>query len=187
MKNISKNTSLLLTLILFVSFSAFKLAGRKIAADKANSSISYSMTHPMHDWEGVSKDVNCVIVYNDETKQIEQVAAALKVDSFDSGNSNRDSHAIEAMEGLKFPKVSFSSSNVKQDGANITAIGNLTFHGIAKPITIKGTAKETGGKLVIDADFNFQLTDFKVERPSLFGVKTDDLVKMKLKVVFGLK
>jgi len=182
-----KKQIIVLLLIFSVINSSFNWAGRKIAADKASSSITYSMTHPMHDWEGVSKDVNCVIVYNDESKQIEQVAAALKVDSFDSGNSNRDSHAIEAMEGVKFPKVSFSSSNVKQEGTAITATGNLTFHGISKPITIKGNAKESGGKLTIDADFNFLLTDFKVERPSLFGVKTDDLVKMKLKVVFALK
>lgn len=182
-----KNNVTLFAFVLLFFASSFNWAGRKITADKANSSITYSMTHPMHDWEGVSKDINCVIVYNDETKQIEQVAAVLKVDSFDSGNSNRDSHAIEAMEGLKFPKVSFSSNNIKQDGVNILATGTLSFHGVAKPVTIKGTAKESGGKLVVDADFNFQLTDFKVERPSLFGVKTDDLVKMKLKVVFALK
>jgi polyisoprenoid-binding protein YceI len=185
MKNISKS----IILIGIISLFAFKnhLGSRKIVAEKSTSSVTYSMTHTMHDWDGVSKDVNAIIVYNDDTKAIEQVAVSIPVASFDSGNSNRDSHAIEAMEGLKFPKVTFSSSDVKSDGGNFTAKGNLTFHGISKAVEIKGTRKETGNKLAIDGGFEFLLSDYKVEAPSLLGIKADNQVKMKLKVNFVLK
>ncbi len=184
-----KNLKKLIIVFFTISFLAFtsKLVGRKIVAEKSTSTVTYSMKHPMHDWDGVSKDVNAVIVYNDESKAIEQVAVAIPVASFDSDNSNRDSHAVEAMEGLKYPKVTFSSSDVKSDGGNITAKGNLTFHGLTKPIEIKGTRKEVGNKLQIDGSFDFLLTDFKVEQPSLLGVKSENQVKMKFKVNFVLK
>jgi polyisoprenoid-binding protein YceI len=184
-----KNSIKIIALLSIISLIAFtnKLASRKIVAEKSTSSVTYSMKHPMHDWDGVSKDVNAVIVYNDESKAIEQVAVSIPVASFDSDNSNRDSHAIEAMEGVKFPKVTFSSNNIKSDGGNFTATGNLTFHGITKPIEIKGTRKEVGNKLAVEGGFDFLLTDFKVEQPSLLGVKSENQVKMKFKVNFVLK
>lgn len=185
MKNFSKSIILVGISLLF----AFKthLGSRKIVAEKSTSSVTYSMKHVMHDWDGVSKDVNAVIIYNDESKAIEQVAVSIPVASFDSDNSNRDSHAIEAIEGLKYPKVTFSSSDVKSDAGNFIAKGNLTFHGVTKAIEIKGTRKEVGNKLVIEGGFDFLLTDYKVEPPSLLGIKAENQVKMKLKVNFVLK
>lgn len=177
-----------IAIIFLLSVCAFtsKLAGRKILADKTVSSVTYAMSHPMHDWEGVCKDVNAVIVYDDNTKNIEQVAVSLKVDAFDSGNANRDSHAIEVLEGLKFPKVTFSSNKIKSNNNTLTAEGNLTFHGITKPVTITATRSESNNKLKLDGKFDFLLSQFQVERPSLFGVKTKDEVKMSFQVYFPL-
>jgi hypothetical protein len=47
------------------------------------------MNHPIHSWEGICKDVNAVIVIDDKTRAIEQVAVALELDSFNSSNANR--------------------------------------------------------------------------------------------------
>ena len=174
-------------IILFVVF-AFSpdVDSRKIVADKKNSTVTYAMSHPAHDWEGVCKDVNAVIVYDDQTKTISQVAVALKIDAFDSGNANRDSHAIEALEGLKYPKVTFTSSKIKSDNNTLIAEGNLTFHGVTKPVTITVSRTDNDKRIALEGRFDILLSQFQIERPSLFGIKTKDEVKLSFKVFFPL-
>ncbi|GGD73883.1 hypothetical protein GCM10011514_42480 [Emticicia aquatilis] len=159
----------------------------KVFADKGVSTITYAMKHPMHEWEGVSKDVNAVIVYNKATKAVEQVVVSLKVDSFDSGNSNRDSHALEVLEGLKFPKVTFVSTKIRPNGNTLAIDGNLTFHGIVKPITLTVRRDDGSSKINFDGKFDVLLSDYKVDRPSLFGVKTEDVVNLKFNLSFNVK
>ena len=174
-------------LILFIVFAFSPGAdSRKIVADKKTSTVTYAMSHPAHDWEGVCKDVNAVIVYDDATKTISQVAVSLKVDAFDSGNANRDSHAIEVLEGLKYPKVTFTSNKIKSENNTLTADGNLTFHGVTKPVSITLTRTDSDKRVSLDGKFDILLSQFQIERPSLFGVKTKDEVKLSFKVFFPL-
>ncbi|GAB2597244.1 YceI family protein [Spirosoma areae] len=163
------------------------MAKRKLVADKALSTVSYAAKHPLHNWEGVSKEVNCAIIYNDDTKQPENVAVSLKVASFDSDNNNRDSHAIEVLDGLKYPNVTFVSSDIKagENGA-LTAKGTLTFHGVAKPATLQATRKDAGGKMTITGEFPVSMADHNIERPSLMGLKTEDGMILRFNVVFTL-
>jgi polyisoprenoid-binding protein YceI len=90
-------------------------AQQSVKADRSSSSITYYMKHALHAWTGVSKDVNCVIQLNSEG-HIEKVAATAKVKSFDSKNSNRDSHMLEVTDALSFPNVSFYSTSVTRQG-----------------------------------------------------------------------
>ena len=146
------------------------MAKRKVVADKTLSTVTYAAKHPLHKWEGVSKEVNCAMIYNDDTKQPENVAVSLKVASFDSDNNNRDSHAIEVLDGLKYPNVTFVSSDIKVgENGTLMAKGTLTFHGVAKPATLQATRKDAGGQMTITGEFPVSLTDHNIERPSLLG------------------
>ncbi len=180
-----KTSKIYLLLLLPVLSFTTKNDSRKIMADKGASIVTYSMNHPMHSWEGFCKDVNAVIVYDDKTKTIEQVAVALRLDAFNSGNANRDSHALEVTEALKFPKVTFTSNKIKMAAEILTIEGNLTFHGITKPITIVASRENFVNKLVVDGKFEVSLTEYKVERPSLMGLKTDDKMMMKFQIIFA--
>lgn len=162
-------------------------ANRKVMADKALSTVTYAAKHPLHSWEGVSHDVNCAMMYNDETKHPESIAVSIKVASFDSDNNNRDSHAVEAMEGIKYPNVTFTSSDIKAgESGGLTAKGTLTFHGVAKPVMLQATRKENGGKMTLTGEFPVSMTDYKIERPSLMGLKTEDGMMLRFNVVFSL-
>jgi polyisoprenoid-binding protein YceI len=166
---------------------AMPMAKRKIMADKSASTVTYSAKHPLHKWDGVSHDVNCAMLYNDETKLPESVAVSIKVASFDSDNNNRDSHAMEVLDGIKYPNVTFVSSDIKPgtDG-QLVAKGTLTFHGIARAITVPVTRKEAGNTMTLTGEFPVSLTDYKIERPSLMGMKTEDDLVLKINAVFKL-
>ncbi len=174
----------LLTVTL-VSFTG--IAKRKLMADKGASTVTYDMKHPLHKWQAVSHDLNCAMIYDDATKQIETVAVSMKVASFDSKDGNRDSHALEVLDALKYPNVTFVSESI-QTGADgvLTIKGKLTFHGVPKPVVIQATRQDAANHLTITGAFNVSMTDHTVERPSLLGMKTDDTIAMTFTAVFTL-
>ena len=177
------NRIFLLLLLALAGFSPY--APKKLLADKSKSSVTYAMNHPMHKWDGVSRDVNAAMIYDDATKQVQNVAVAIKLSSFDSKNQNRDSHMIEVLDGLKYPNVTFTSQDVKANAdGSLTANGKLTFHNVTKPVSVQVTRRETGGQLIMDGRFDVKLSDFAVERPSLLGVPTDDQFGLSFSLAF---
>jgi polyisoprenoid-binding protein YceI len=180
-----KNNFFLLLLIgLASSVFAQDATNVKVFADKKASSISYSMHHPLHSWTGVSNDVTSLILTDADKSVIKQVAVNVKIASFDSQNANRDSHVIEASEGLKYPTVSFSSSSIQAQGDALLVKGTLTFHGVSQPVSFQATRKKAGNKLEIFGEFTLKMTQFKIEPPSLMGMSTDDDFKMAFKMVY---
>lgn len=168
----------------FVFAQKEKSTLRKVVADKSTSTIKYDMKHPLHDWEAKCKDVNAVIVLNESTKQIEQAAVSVRVDAFDSENANRDSHTLEVLEALKYPKITFVSTGIVQKGTDLTINGNLNFHNVLKPVSIKAIRRDNKNTISIEGLFYVLLSDHKVERPSLVGMKCEDEIKLSFKIEF---
>ena len=156
----------------------------KVFADKKVSSITYTMRHPLHTWDGTSKEVNSVILTNADKSVLTQVAVSVKLGSFDSKNANRESHMIEVAEGLKYPIISFSSTSIQTQGDVLLVKGNVSFHGVTQPITFEAKRKTTGSNLEVSGAFTLKMTQFKIEPPSLLGVAADDVLKLKFKVVY---
>jgi polyisoprenoid-binding protein YceI len=152
-------------------------AQQTLRADKANSSIKYFMKHALHSWQGVSQEVNSIIQLNAQG-DIEKVAATVPVKSFDSKNSNRDSHMLEVTDALTHPNVSFFSTSVSKTVDGYDVKGMLNFHGVEKPVNIQAKEVRQGGHRTITGSFIFLLEDHKVERPTLMMVKTDNEVRI---------
>ena len=170
-----------------ILLSQFHFAGAqslKIFADKSKTSITYAMKHPLHEWEGTSKEVNSVILYDKTTSQISSVAVAAKVSSFDSQNANRDSHMIEAVEGIKFPQVTFNSTSVNTNGSELTVEGDLVFHGISKKISFSVKLKQNKSELIAEGAFEVKMSDHKIDKPTLMAIPSDDLIKIRFTAVY---
>jgi polyisoprenoid-binding protein YceI len=186
-----KSAFLLISFHLFLVFSLQIKAqngdAKKIFADKKSTTITYSMTHPMHEWDGVSKNVDAVILYNPQTNLITSVAATAKVETFDSGNANRDSHMMEVMEALKYPKVTFVSTEIHSAGNDLSIVGNLTFHNVTKSITFLAKTSTQNSVMNVTGNFNVSMKDYKIEAPSLMGIPAEDLIKIKFSADFNIK
>jgi polyisoprenoid-binding protein YceI len=174
--------TLLIGLLMVVSLFAQNKV--KVNSVKEESSIVYSMKHPLHEWTGESKEINSILLMDESKSTIYQVAVSVKVSTFDSKNANRDSHMMEVTEAIKFPNVTFVSTSVNIEGTDFTSSGNLTFHGINQPVAMKGKITKDGNKLTVSGDFNLKMTQFKVDPPSLMGINTNDDFKLEFKVVY---
>jgi polyisoprenoid-binding protein YceI len=115
------------------------------------------------------------------------VTAVVDVTSFDSGNSNRDSHAMEVVDAMSFPEVTFSSTSIIAQGNSLIISGKLTFHGVTNDVTAIASPEWGSDKLIVHAKMPISLTAFKVERPSLLFIPVHDTLRFTLTAAFPLK
>jgi polyisoprenoid-binding protein YceI len=149
------------------------LRAKTYDAIPGESTLGYRLVHPMHKVHGVSKDFKCTVDLTADTVT-SKIHVVADVKTFDSGNSNRDSHAMEVIQARKYPRVEFASDSVRKEGDKYRVAGNLTFHGVTRPVDFLVTPVITPGKVEITGGFSVKLTDFKVDRPSLMFVPVED-------------
>lgn len=181
-----KRLPFLILPVVFLAFISKKADPRKIYADGSASSIMYSMSHPLHDWDASAKNFKTVITYDDASKRISSVAVVAKVQSFDSGNSNRDSHAIEVLEALKYPNITFVSNDIEQNGESLAVNGKLTFHGVTKPASCRATRKDAASSMTVTGKMDVDMRAFGVEPPSLMGMATKENIRVEFTMTFRL-
>lgn len=157
-----------------------------LQSNKAKTKISYELRHPAHDVKAHSNELEVKIEYNKTTNTIINAIAQVPVKSFDSRNSNRDSHAMELIEAIKYPYARFKSTKIVDSGDSLTIYGNLTFHGVTKNITITGSKKIWGNKLVVTGKFAISLDAFQVERPKLLFVPTEEYLRFEFTSEFTI-
>lgn len=174
---------LTLSVILLLLTQVAGAQSTQLRADKSKSYIKYFAKHAVHAWTGISKDVSCVVQLGPKG-EVEKVAATSKLKSFDSDNSNRDSHMLEVTDALTYPNINFYSTYINRKDGEYTVRGVLAFHGVEKNVEFKMKEETNGKERTFKGEFIFLLEDFSIERPTLFLVKTDNEVKVELFMVF---
>jgi polyisoprenoid-binding protein YceI len=151
-------------------------------AIKEESQIVYHLKHPLHKVKGVSSDFVCTVDFSGDTLA-SKIMVKAPVSDFNSGNSNRDSHALEALEALKYPYVEFASDSVKREGKGYRVFGRLLFHGVTRPIDFPVIPTIGEGTIRIEGGFTIKLSDFKVKRPSLMFIPAEDALRIEIYAV----
>jgi polyisoprenoid-binding protein YceI len=153
--------------------------------DNSTSTVKYSMRHKLHSWEGVSNSLKVATKWNDQKKEIEQISIVVGVASFNSGLSSRDSHMLEVLDALTYPRIIFSSTAIQYTSEGLMVKGKLQFHGVERMVETKVKMEKVNNKWVFTGKLPVLLEDYKVERPSLLFVKADNLIQIDFKVVYN--
>ncbi len=149
--------------------------------------VTYRLVHPLHEVEATSKDVAYTVALDTATQQIMQVSAEVDVTTFDSGNSNRDSHAMEAIDAITYPAARFASTSITRRGDSLSVTGILTFHGVSKEVVARVRQLWSAGRLEVDGGFDVSLTAFNIERPSLLLIPVEDRLAFSFRAVFRVE
>ncbi len=66
------------------------------------------------------------------------VLATIDVASVSTGNAQRDGHlkSPDFFDSAKFPTAMFKSTKISQTGNGFDVLGDLTLHGVTKPVTL---------------------------------------------------
>ena len=160
-----------------------------LSADPAASSIGYHMVHKLHKFDALSKKVEGKVKILPTGAA--QIAMRAPVESFDSGNSNRDAHMKEVTEAARFPQVELKglcdscvTPTTFPTTVDKTIKAELSFHGIKKALEVAvKLTYESAARIRAVAHLSVGLDEFKTGRPSLLCAKVDDEIKLDVDVV----
>lgn len=122
---------------------------------------------------------------NLETKDIE---FNVPVDSIETGNKSRDKDMYELLKTDQYPYITFEgtlTSDFDPEGGRQEAVakGTLTIRNASREITVEGTLEKTGQGLELLTGWTLMITDYDIERPSIFFVKVKDLHEISINVL----
>jgi polyisoprenoid-binding protein YceI len=118
---------------------------------------------------GRFNDVSGSFTLDDANPQQDAFDFEVKVESLDSNNKNRDKHlkSPDFFSGGEFATISFKSNSVKKlDDQNLEVTGDMTLHGVTRPMTVKiervgvGSDPRGGQRAGLECVFNLNRTDF---------------------------
>jgi polyisoprenoid-binding protein YceI len=185
-------TGLALTLALtLASWGVATLAradGEILSVDGRASSIKYSCVHKLHKFDGKSSSVQGKARLLPDGQA--QVMIRVPVESFDSGNANRDAHMKETVEAARFPNVELKAIVDKVNEIAAAPVDRkvkaaITFHGVTQELEIAVRLHREGEKIVAHASFQLSQDAFKIDRPSLMFVKVDDPIQIDADLRFA--
>ncbi len=145
-----------------------------------SGSVEFQMVHKFHKFAGVSK---AMAVRGSVDASGLKVMARAQVGTFDSGNTNRDAHMMEVVEGEKYPWASVRAAlpgfklPTTAGTTKINVQASVELHGVSvsHPIDLTLETKD-GVHFHVSFEFSESLTAHKIERPSLLFVAVDDLI-----------
>lgn len=126
-------------LMFFGALAALSLGAQTYEIDSAHSSAGFSVKHMMvTNVSGKFSNVKGSIVYNEKNLAASTVTASVDVNTVNTNESKRDAHlkAPDFFDAAKYPTMEFKSTKVYKAGNVVKVDGNLTLHGVTKPVTL---------------------------------------------------
>lgn len=130
--------------------------------DKAHSQVSFGITHMgIAEVTGLFRSFDASIDTKGNGLENATYNVTIDVNSVDTGVEKRDNHlrSDDFFAVEKYPEMTFKSTSVRKDGQNKYKVtGDLSLHGITKPVTLdvwhRGTITKEDGTEVA----GFQIT-----------------------------
>jgi polyisoprenoid-binding protein YceI len=175
------------TKLIYLSFALVLITVLASAQSLYRTSVGelsfYSKT-PVLDIEAVNQKAGAIL--NAGTKDL---AIQAKITDFQFPNKLMQEHFNENyMESERFPTAKFAGKvkeqvDLTKPGTySVTAEGNLTIHGVTKPVQVKGTIVATAAALQVNFSFQVRTADYQIEVPTLVFDKIAETITVSGKL-----
>lgn len=170
--------------VLFVFLSAPVLLAAQSQWALQQSTLTYHVSHPLHQVYGVSHAARGKGVCN--AAQCDFLIA-VPVKSFDSGDSNRDLHMLQVTRGAEFPMVTVRTRLPLSDArsANIQADIEVNFAGQTAHYTpVPFQLTKQGDDIKVTGIIPAKVSDFKIDPPSLLTVAIKNDIPVQVEMIW---
>jgi hypothetical protein len=173
-------------LLVLIGFTQL-VSAQKLVSKNGHIRI-YSHT-PMEDIDATNNQVASILDPSTGSLQF-----SLLVKSFSFVKTLMEEHFNENyMESTKFPKSSFTgkinnlaSIDFKKDGTYPTEVsGDLTMHGVTKPVSAKGSIEIKNGAITAKSKFNVVPQDYNIVIPDLVKDKIAKEIEITVDVTYN--
>jgi polyisoprenoid-binding protein YceI len=125
--------------VLAAASCATAQAADTYTVDPVHSSISFKIAHVGISYiHGRFDDFSGQFTIDKDDPAKSSFALSIKVDTVDTNNQKRDEHLRNAdyFNAKQFPAMTFQSTSVKPVEGGYEVSGDLTLHGVKKPVTL---------------------------------------------------
>ncbi len=108
-------------------------------SDPNHSEVDFAITHmSVAKVHGRFGGVNATLQYDTADITKSSVQVNIDVTTVDTGVQGRDNDLKSAnyFDVANFPKATFTSTSVARNGSDLSVTGNLTLHGVTKPVVL---------------------------------------------------
>ncbi|MFB7843517.1 MAG: polyisoprenoid-binding protein [Microbacterium sp. 14-71-5] len=107
--------------------------------DPAHSEVTFSVRHMMISKVRGTFGVKSATLVAPENPLEARVEASVDVTSLDTGDAGRNGHLLSAdfFDVEKYPTMDFTSTGARVEGGDLFVDGDLTIHGVTKPVTFE--------------------------------------------------
>jgi hypothetical protein len=150
----------------------------------AQSTLTYHVSHPLHQTEGVSHAARGKGVCH--AGQCDFLIAA-PVKSFESGDTNRDLHMLQVTRGGQFPMISVRTRLAEDASTSPTIHADLEVQFAGQTVTYKQIALQLtiqGNEAHISGTIPATLTDFKIDPPSLLSMPVKNEIPVRVEMTW---
>jgi hypothetical protein len=179
---VNKKINILITFLLLLGLPTFAQTDSQWVLEQ--STLTYHVSHPLHQVEGVSHAAKGKGVCH--AGQCDFLIA-VPVKSFDSGDSNRDLHMLQVARGGQFPLITVRThlSEIVSASAAIHADLEVEFAGQTatyKQVSFQQVTQ--GNNIQISGTIPAMLSDFKIDPPSLLAIRVKNEIPVRVEMAW---
>lgn len=111
-------------------------------SDPSHSEVGFTITHlAISNVHGKFGKTSATLVYDDADVTKSTVKATIDISTVDTGDEARNNHlkTPDFFDLASFPTATFTSTSVTKSATGLTVNGNLTLHGVTKPVVLTVT------------------------------------------------
>ena len=178
-----KPTKLIFTgLVCSLAFALSTHGADTYKVDPVHSSVVFSIKHNgVTNFYGAFKEISGTVAFDAADPSKSAVELTVPVESVDTRSDKRDQHlkSPDFFNAKQFPAITFKSNKIEGSGESYKISGDLTIHGVTKPITVdfKRGADGTGGggKTVGGGEARFTIKRSDYDMKFMVGPLGDDV------------
>jgi hypothetical protein len=144
------------------------------------STLTYHVSHPLHESEGVSHAARGKGLCHQGQCDF---LIAVPVKSFDSGDSNRDLHMLQVTRGGQFPIITVRTRLPETAAGSATIRADLEVEFAGQTVPFKNVPFEQStqdGATRIQGTIPATLTQFKIDPPTLLALPIKNEIPVKV-------
>ena len=148
------------------------------------STLTYHISHPLHESEGVSKAARGKGVCRAGECDF---LIAVPVKSFDSRDSNRDLHMLQVTRGAQFPMVVVRTRFPEADTGSATIHADVEVQFAGQSVTYRQVPFQltsVGNQVQLSGAIPGTLSDFKIAPPSLLAIPVKNEMPVRVEMVW---
>jgi polyisoprenoid-binding protein YceI len=145
-----------------------------------------SSLHPIHgEASGLEGTVEADVTDGHvEIGSTPNISVELPVEQLKSGKALEDKEMLRRVDARRFPTIrgEVREMQATSDG-RYQVRGDLTFHGITRPVEGELSVKADGSSIVLEGEQTFDIRDFGVDPPKILMLKVHPDVTVRVRAV----